>query len=225
MRRVRAASPRPLRADTLPDSRRELTVTTFLLVRHASHDLVGKALAGRSAAVHLNERGRQEARALALALRTLPITALRASPQPRARETAQPIADALRLELHVDSALDEIDFGSWTGCTFDALAGESLWKTWVERRSIARPPGGEAFAQVQERVVDHIACLQNAHPNDAIVMVSHGDVLKAALAHYLHLSLDDLERFELSPASVSVVAMGRDWTQVRAINWQVALAI
>jgi broad specificity phosphatase PhoE len=195
-------------------------VTTFLLVRHASHDLVGKSLAGRSTAVHLNERGRQEARALAVALRALPITALRTSPQPRARETAQPIADALGLELHVDSALDEIDFGSWTGRTFDALAGEPLWKTWVERRSIARPPGGEAFAQVRDRVVEDLARLQVAHPNDVIVLVSHGDVLKAALAHYLHLSLDDLERFDVSPASISVLAMGSDWAQVRAINWQ-----
>ena len=200
-------------------------MTTFLLVRHASHDLVGKALAGRSAAVHLNERGRQEARALAATLRAAPIAALRVSPQPRAIETAQPIVDALRLELHVDSALDEIDFGSWTGRSFETLVHEPLWKTWVERRSIARPPGGEAFSQVQERVVDHIARLQSAHPEDVIVLVSHGDVLKAALARYLDLSLDALERFDLSPASVSVVAMGSDWTHVRVLNWQSTLPI
>jgi broad specificity phosphatase PhoE len=200
-------------------------VTTFLLVRHASHDLVGKALAGRSAKLHVNEKGRNEARALAEILRALPIVAVRASPQPRAIETAQPIADTLRLEVQVDSALDEIDFGLWTGRTFHSLAGDPLWKTWVEQRSIARPPEGEAFQAVQERIVGCLGRLQRAHPDDVIVLVSHGDVLKAALAHYFQLSLNDLERFELSPASVSVLTSGSGWEQVRVVNWRPTLPV
>src|SRR5438552_13101754 len=40
-------------------------MTTFLLIRHASHDLLGRALAGRQPGVRLNERGQREAELLA----------------------------------------------------------------------------------------------------------------------------------------------------------------
>jgi broad specificity phosphatase PhoE len=194
-------------------------VTTFLLVRHASHDLLGLALAGRSPAVNLNEAGRREARVIAERLSAHPAAAVYVSPQPRALQTAQPLADRLNLRLQVDGALDEIDFGRWTGARFAELADDPLWPTWVERRSIAQPPGGEAFVGVQERIVCCLDRLQTAHPDKHVVVVSHGDVLKAALAKYLHISLDDLESFDLRPASVSIVVASGAWRQVRVLNW------
>ena len=194
-------------------------MTTFLLVRHASHDLLGRALGGRSSAVNLNEAGRREARLLAETLRAHPVAALHASPQSRALQTAQPLAERLNLGLQVDGALDEVDFGRWTGASFAELADDPLWPIWVERRSIARPPGGEAFIRVQARILCCLRRLQKTYPDQHVVVVSHGDVLKAALAKYLHMSLDDLESFDLRPASVSIVVASGAWTQVRALNW------
>jgi broad specificity phosphatase PhoE len=193
-------------------------VTTLLLVRHAVHDLVGRALVGRNEAVHLNEAGRRQAQALARRLGGPTLAAVFTSPQSRAQETARPIARFSGLDVQVENDLDEIDFGQWTGKTFQELASDPHWETWVNRRSIAKPPKGEAFAQVRVRVIECLARLTAAHPDGAIVVVSHGDVLKAALAHYLRSSLDDLERFDIAPASISIVAAGTDWTQVRLVN-------
>jgi probable phosphoglycerate mutase len=198
-------------------------VTTFLLVRHASHDLLGNALAGRSPAVRLNEAGRHEAQALAATVASLAVRAIFVSPQPRAVDTAQPLAERLQRAPQVDPALDEIDFGRWTGAAFEALARDPLWPTWVERRSIATPPGGESFAHVQARIVRCLQRLHGEYPEDLVAVVSHGDVLKAALAHYLRISLDHLESFELRPASVSVVTVRGAWSQVRVVNWSGAL--
>jgi broad specificity phosphatase PhoE len=198
-------------------------VTTFLLVRHASHDLVGKALAGRSPAVSLNAAGLRESRALAEKIGDLPVAALYVSPQSRALQTAQPLAERLNITPQIDAALDEIDFGQWTGVSFAGLARDPLWPTWVERRSVAQPPGGEAFVRVQERIVRDLARLQAEYPDDMVVVVSHGDVLKAALAHYLHLSLDHLECFDLHPASLSIVTATGTWAQVRVLNWTAEL--
>jgi probable phosphoglycerate mutase len=189
-----------------------------LLIRHATHDLVGKALAGRMTGLSINAAGEREASALATRLATAAIAAIYVSPQPRARETALPLAERVGLSPRVETGIDEIDFGSWTGRAFTELTDDPAWPVWVERRSIAQPPGGERFEDVQRRVVAAIERLRHAHPDETIALVSHGDLIKAALAHFLGMSLDNLERFDIEPASVSVVALGEGWAQVKRIN-------
>jgi probable phosphoglycerate mutase len=193
-------------------------VTTLLLIRHASHALVGKALAGRKDGVRLDGRGRRQADALAERLATTPIAAVYTSPRERAVETATPLAQRLALALRIDGAFDEIDFGEWTGKSFDELAREPAWPLWVDRRSVAQPPHGERFADVQRRALEGIERLRERHANETIAIYSHGDVIKSVLAHFLGVSLDHLERFDVAPASVSIVAAGAGWAQVRRIN-------
>jgi Histidine phosphatase superfamily (branch 1) len=86
-------------------------MTKFLLIRHAAHDLLGKVLAGRSPGVHLNARGKLEAESLADRLAMLSISAIYTGPLERARETAEPLSNRLRLELSLAPAFDEIEFG------------------------------------------------------------------------------------------------------------------
>jgi probable phosphoglycerate mutase len=194
-------------------------VTTFLLLRHAAHDWLGRGIAGRLQGVDLNPLGRQQAAELARRLAVLPVRRILSSPQQRTRETARPLADALRLEVDLEPAFDEVDFGAWTGRSFEQLqASGEAWEHWVERRATAQPPGGEAFADVPRRAMAALRRWQGQHPDDHVVVVSHGDVIKAVLATCLGMSLDRLERFEIAPASVSVVAMGADWQQVRLVN-------
>jgi broad specificity phosphatase PhoE len=193
-------------------------MTTFLLVRHASHDLLGKALAGRASGVVLNAQGRDEAAAIAECLSQIHIDAIYTSPRERARETADALAQRLKTSARIDSALDEIDFGDWTGRAFGELSADPKWDEWVHHRSVARPPNGEAFVDVQRRVVAGMGRLLREHSAQTLALFSHGDVIKAALAHYLRASLDDLERFDIAPASVSVIVAEKDWAQVRLLN-------
>jgi broad specificity phosphatase PhoE len=193
-------------------------VTTVLLVRHASHDLLGKALAGRTLAVSLNDKGKAEAQGLAQSLSNAGIAAIYTSPRARALETAAPLAAKLALTPRPNPSIDEIDFGLWTGRTFAELESDAEWPVWNSRRSVARVPSGEAFLDVQRRVVRGIAVLREEHAGEVIALFSHGDVIKAALAHFMHISLDHLETFDIAPASVSVVALEAHWTQVRLIN-------
>jgi broad specificity phosphatase PhoE len=193
-------------------------VTRFLLVRHGDHDLLGRALAGR-APVCLNERGRVQAAQLVQRLAATPPHAIYCSPQLRARETAEPLAARAGLPMQVDPAFDEIDFGRWTGLSFERLRDEGeSWRTWVERRSIACPPGGEPFAMACQRAMAGIERLQRLHPEETLLLVSHGDIVKAILASFLGMSLDHLQRFEIEPASLSVVLAGAGWYQVKLVN-------
>jgi broad specificity phosphatase PhoE len=193
-------------------------VTTFLLIRHASHDLLGKALAGRAPGIHLNDAGQREAEELALSLVSAGISALYTSPRERARDTAAPVAQRLSLGSRVNTDIDEIDFGDWTGCSFSDLARDPGWSVWVEQRSRAQAPNGEAFADVQQRALLAMDHLRRKHATQTIALFTHGDVIKAVLAHYLRMSLDDLERFDIAPASVSVIVTVSAWAQVKLVN-------
>jgi len=193
-------------------------VTRLLLVRHANHGLVGKALAGRSDSVGLDAVGLGQARTLAQRLSGWDIAAIYTSPQRRAQETAAPLARRAGLEARIEAALDEVDFGDWSGKSFQSLAGDPHWAVWCERRGIAQPPNGERFADVQARIVGAVDRLATVHVDETIALVSHGDVIKAALAHVLGMSLDDLERFDVAPASVNIIAASGSWRRVELLN-------
>jgi probable phosphoglycerate mutase len=194
------------------------SMTTFLLIRHAAHDLLGKVLAGRAPDVHLNARGKMEAERLAERLESTPLRAVYAGPLERAQETAWPLAERQRLEIRTAPAFDEIDFGEWTSLTLAELGPRADWQLWNEARSRAEAPGGESMRAVQARVAQGLDRLEQAHPGEAVAIVSHGDVIKSALMHHLGIPLDFYMRLEIGPASMSVLVLDRGQPQVMAIN-------
>lgn len=196
-------------------------MTRFVLVRHAAHDWLGRGVAGRRPGVGLNAEGRSQAQELVRGLAALPLTAICSSPQQRACETAEPLAASRGLAVVVEAAFDEIDFGDWTGRSFEELrATGAPWEQWVHRRGSAQPPAGEPFAGVAERAMAGLQVLRQAHPDGQVLVVSHGDVIKAAVAACLGMSLNGLERFEVAPASCSVLDLGDGWMQLKLLNAQ-----
>jgi probable phosphoglycerate mutase len=189
-------------------------VTTFLLIRHALCDPVGKRIAGRAPGIHLNEDGRGQAAALATRLRTLPVAAIWSSPLERAVETAQPFASILGLPIVQDQRLNEVDFGDWTGRTLAELEGTPAWHDFNERRSSTRIPNGEIMDEVVRR---SLALLVEARRTPAlagglVALVSHGDVLRSLIAHCIGMDLNAMHRIEIEPASVSILkSEDRNW--------------
>jgi len=202
-----------------PDSR----VARVYLLRHADHDLVGRALAGRLPGVALNARGVEQAAELPGRFAGLKLDAIYCTPQPRTRQTAAPLAQAQGLELRVSEAFDEVDFGAWTGLSFAEVQARDPegWQTWNTCRGRARPAEGEAFVDVASRVELGFRDLARLHGDGAhVAVVSHADVLRALVARLLGMSLDHLERLEIAPASVTVVDAGEDWLKLRLLNGQ-----
>jgi broad specificity phosphatase PhoE len=193
-------------------------VTALLWIRHASHDLLGVRLAGRMAGVSLNSLGSLEARRLGTWLHGTRVDALYTSPLERCVETAAAIAVAIDREPRVLADLTEIDFGAWTGRPFEDLADDPGWTRFNAIRSGAAIPGGESMREAQERAVALAERLCRSHPGETIALVTHGDVIKAVIAHALGIGLDHLHRFDIDPGSVSTLAREPHGWRVIALN-------
>ena len=185
---------------------------TFLLIRHAAHVDLDAKLSGRSPGIPLSPAGLAQAARLGQALAREPIAAIVASPLDRTRATATAIAQAHQppLAVQVDEQLIEIDMGDWTGRAFDTLAGDPAWLAWNTRRGSARIPGGETMGEAQGRIIAVLDRLARDGDGAVIAVVSHSDMIRAAVAHVLGLPLDNLLRFDIGPASITRIVWG-DW--------------
>ncbi|MDB5597682.1 MAG: phosphoglycerate mutase protein [Hyphomicrobiales bacterium] len=192
--------------------------TVVHLVRHAAHDDVGSYLAGRTPGVLLGEAGLAQAARVARKLRGEKIDFIQSSPIERAAQTAHAIASYHDAKVELIDALVEVDFGDWSGKTFGELNEQPHWRMWNVARGITTTPGGETMLGVQARVIGHILDMVQLRKGATLLMVSHADPIRAALAAILGLSLDRLISFDIDPASLSTIAFDDYGAVVRRVN-------
>jgi len=197
-------------------------MTVFHLLRHGEHNLQGRICAGRMPGVVLSDKGREEAERAAQRLAGAEIAAIYASPMERTRQTGEIVGRRLSLPVTVLDDLAELDFGEWTGKTFDEVRQDPRWPAWASHRSLSCIPGGETMRAVQRRVVEAIMEMRAQHPDEAVVAVSHGDVIRAALVFALGMPLDFYARIEVATASLSTVRIDANGIRVIAINERLA---
>lgn len=193
-------------------------MTTFFLIRHASCSGLGQTLWGRTPRVCLNEKGRLQAQRLAVRFNGIKLEALYSSPLERAVDTAETLAQSMNLEVRKSPALNEIDYGDWTGKTFETLSTDERWRRFNNHRSSTGVPGGESFLDVQSRIVKELDVLSRQHANASVALVSHAGVIKAAVAYFAATPIDLIGRIEISPCSVSVLALNEESATLLTIN-------
>jgi len=178
--------------------------TRLVLVRHAVTEHTGPILSGRMPGIDLSPRGVEQATAAAERLAALPVGAVYASPIERTTQTARHIAQRHNLEVRPLPGVIEADYGDWTGGTIAELAKTDEWKVVQVAPSRARFPNGETIQEMQARTVAALDRVVADHPNTTVVVVSHADPIKSAIAHYTGMHLDLFQRVHVSPASVTV---------------------
>lgn len=193
-------------------------MTKFILIRHAVTDHVNKRLSGRMNGVHLNEEGRMQAKNLAERLSDFPIAAIYSSPLERTLETAEPIARSLHLQTIPQDDFIEIDFGEWTNCSIEELTKNSQFQLFNTFRSCTPIPGGETMQQAQVRIISGLRKLCIQHPQETVIVISHSDLIKSAIAHYAGIHLDLFHRIEISPASISIVDVYDETARISLMN-------
>ncbi|MCK1598480.1 histidine phosphatase family protein [Bradyrhizobium sp. 164] len=190
------------------------------LVRHGHHPLLGRTLCGRMKGVALDELGCEEIARCADVISPQP-TLVQSSPQRRCLQSACILARHYSLAVEIVPALDELDYGDWTGRSFDDLARDPRWSVWNTQRGTSRPPGGESMRALQRRVVDHLEHLRSDPGSDSVVVVSHAEPIRAALLHYQGIELDDFLSVEIEPGSLSTLTADHNKIKITGINQRV----
>jgi probable phosphoglycerate mutase len=193
-------------------------VTVLLLIRHGHTDVAGKVLTGITRGIDLNDRGREEAAALVGRLEAVPVEAIYTSPLERCRQTLAPLARDRGLSVVARRGLLETDYGRWTGRSIASLRRTALWRTVQRSPSAARFPEGESLLEVQARVVTELQRIAAAHASGTVVVGSHADPIRLALAHFAGAHPDHVQRWSVEPASISVVALRDGAVQVVKVN-------
>ena len=195
-------------------------MTEFLLIRHGANDYTRThKLAGWLPGIHLNEYGRTQAAAVGQRLSKMTIHALYASPLDRTMETAQAIAEHHpHLTVCPLEAIGELRIGMWEGQELGKLAQRKMWRTVQFAPSRVRFPDGETFRAAQQRGVDALEALCEQHARQTVAVVSHSDIIKLIVAHYLGLPLDLFQRLEISTASLTILEMNAYHAVIKQMN-------
>ena len=199
-------------------------MTTIFLVRHGVTPHTGHKLSGWMPGIHLSDEGRAEAEAAAEQLASVDFKAIYSSPIDRCRETAEIVAAPHKLRVVQDDALGEVEYGNWTNRSLKSLMRTKLWTTVQRWPSAMRFPDGESLRDVQVRAVDYLEEIRAEHPKHKVCCVSHGDVIKLLLAHYLGVHIDLYQRIVVGPASISVISLTEYGPHILTMNQMPARA-
>ncbi len=197
----RAATERPSQA---PFARVQ-EPTRIIAIRHGETAWNVDTRIQGSLDIALNERGREQARAVARALQGEAITAIYSSDLWRAHDTATAIANAMGLAPVPTEGLRERMFGIFEGKTFAEI--ETLWPDlaarWRRREPDFCPEDGESLMTFRDRIIHCVSRLAVRHPGEQIVVVSHGGVNDVLYRAATGLALDAPRTWSLGNAEIN----------------------
>lgn len=166
----------------------------LLLARHGETDWNARGHIQGVSDTELNDTGRRQAEDLAQRLGQSGVTidCCYTSPLRRARETAEIVCQTLVLSPVVVEDFREVSFGLWEGHTWDEVEAEwqGLYTAYQRDRRSIRPPEGESYGDLLDRVLPALARLEHAGPGTALV-VCHSAVIKAVLGHRAGVPFDN----------------------------------
>lgn len=183
-------------------------MSRIVLLRHAhSTANLKNILAGRTAGVVLSAKGEKQAEKLATRIGPARFDVIAVSPMSRCTQTISPW-----LSLHgkeraplIEDGLSEVDYGDWSGKSLATLRRQKLWKVVQEHPSQMIFPNGESLLEMQTRALASFYRFEKVKGKNARLIVSHGDVIKAIVAHVLGMHLDQFQRLVIDPASITII--------------------
>ncbi len=196
--------------------------TRILLVRHGETDFnLTRRFQGRID-IPLNEEGKNQAQALALALRDGPLTAAYSSPLRRAMGTARLImAYHSSTPLFAEEGLIEMDLGELDGKQVGGWISEhqEFYKVWRTTPSRIKMPGGESLEEVQIRAMDAVERITKLYaPGSTLLLCSHNFVNRTIICHALGLPLDRFRDFQQDEAALNVLYKREGQLMAEVVN-------
>lgn len=174
-------------------------------------------LAGRDNSVNLSAKGFKESKQVCKELAGIEFKSIYSSPITRCLQTIKPLQEKYpSMPFVVDPALTEMDFGRWSGRKLSDLSKTKDWKIIQRTPSKYKFVDGESFNSLRKRVLAFLSARSN--DDGPILIVSHGDVIKMFLTCTLNLPTNDFQKFQVTPASVSVIDYDKKSQMVISTN-------
>ncbi len=177
-------------------------VTKIILIRHAeSEDNISSIIQGQTLGSDLTERGIKQAEASAERIKDEKVDAIYSSQTHRTRQTVEIINKYHNLEIQIEENLKDRNFGILIGTPNNAADMNEEQKEMHKLRKEYADydiPEGESFNDVKERIRPIIEKILEKHKDKTIVIVSHGNTIRAIVAVLLNLSIK--ETYQMKPS-------------------------
>ena len=192
---------------------------TAILMRHGETpwNREGRVMGRRP--IDLDEDGRKQVRSAVAMARVLAPDLIMTSPLNRARQSAEIIAEGTgNPPLVEEPDISEVLYGRWEGMVYGDLVDDADYLRYREHPIDYPTPGGETIVQVQARGVGAITRALTANPGKRILFVSHGDIIRTVLCHYIGLPLEHFRRIRIDNATFSAMRIAGDFAEIKFLN-------
>lgn len=181
-------------------------MTRLLLIRHGQTMWNSLRRYQGQTDVPLNEDGIKQALSLSKRLKNEKIDAIYSSDLERAEKTAEAVARYHNLKVNKMKSLREINFGIWEGKTYDDLLRDcpDVAYSWFDDPEETIIPEAESLQQVRDRALKAIDEIVKNHPNETVLVVSHGVTLSTIICSILEMRLKNMRKIKLGNTGISI---------------------
>jgi 2,3-bisphosphoglycerate-dependent phosphoglycerate mutase len=200
--------------------------TNLYLIRHGeAHSNVEAVIGGMRGDRGLTERGIAQAEALARRLADGEIAAdvLYASTLPRARMTAELVAEALKLPINWDDELHELRPGEADGLRVEqARARFEGFERFMRETFTPVATGGESWGSFQMRASAALERIILRHQGQTIVVVAHGGIIEVSFMYLLELGPQMRGRASFHVVNTAITQWRHVTTHAGRQEWHLA---
>jgi broad specificity phosphatase PhoE len=190
-----------------------------MLMRHGETDWNREGRVMGRNPVELNARGRAQVEAAARFAQTIRPDLIVSSPLVRARQSAELMAERLGgVPIVEEESIAEVRYGRWEGMIYHELIEDPYYAEYRKSPIEYPTPGGETIPQVQARGVEAVIRLLRENPGQRLLFVSHGDIIRTVLCHFMGLELGFFHRLRIDNASISTVQVSGKFAELKFLN-------
>jgi len=191
------------------------------LIRHGEVEERYHRVFGGRIDMELSPLGREQARSLAGYLRRVPFSVIYASPMRRVRQTLEELLKHQTQSPRILPELREVDFGAWTGLSWDAIQGQfgvSAYR-WLDQLDAGLIAQAEPLQEFRQRIDLALRQILAEAPGSTVAVVCHGGVIRMLLSTLLDLPLRKMAAFDFEYASVTILDWLPDNVEVQLLNY------
>lgn len=196
-------------------------VSTVYLVRHGRPALPDEELRflGRTD-LPLSSEGEVQARGLNPVFKKLSLAGVFHSGLKRAAETAALATEGIDVPRRVVPEFQEIAFGEWELKSMKEIMELDPGSFEARGRDLAgyRPPGGENFQDVLDRVMPAFNGLLEGADGDLLI-TAHAGVFKAIICTILGVPWENFYSITQDYCGVHVIEKREEYLTVKKLNW------